>query len=64
MTTTQTTQPTIGARFSLIKHDAFDVRRSQVLCTYCAKDVGMNTDLTMTASQRWAHTECHRVLGG
>ena len=58
------TKPAVGARFSLIKHDAFDFRRADAPCTYCAKGVGMHTDLTMTASERWAHTECHRVLGG
>ena len=41
---------------------ACDVRRAEVRCGCCGKDVGLNTALVLTASGRPSHAECYERL--
>lgn len=51
-----------GATFSLVELDAFDKRRADTLCGYCAKPVGLRSPIVVTAAGSWAHVPCHEEL--
>ena len=62
---TLTNTPAVGSVYSLIPTgSAFDYRRSEILCSACARPSGMKTPLVMTPSGRPTHVECYHRFDG
>lgn len=45
--------------FTIDRGPVANVRRADVLCTYCGRPVGYDVELVETPSGRWAHAACH-----